>query len=138
LKSICLPASVESLGERSFMCCESLSSLTFESGSKLNRIERLAFDRCFKLKSIVIPRSTRELRNGWARDSSLVCLIFESSLSLRTMIENDQVDLNPGFRIKFKKGFTIKFVDRDCGLDFRGYSVENVPGMNDCFHLKKE
>jgi hypothetical protein len=129
LRSICLPASVESLGERSFMRCESLSSLTFESGSKLSRIERLAFDCCFKLKSIVIPRSTRELRKDWALCSSLVYVVFESVVSLRTMIENDQIDL--------RKHFEIKFVDRDCGLDFRGYSVETVPGVNDCFRLKK-
>jgi hypothetical protein len=42
LRSICLPASVEFLGEHSFSHCRSLSSFTFESGSKLSRIEACA------------------------------------------------------------------------------------------------
>jgi hypothetical protein len=39
LVEIVIPSSVEMLGERCFSGCRSLSSITFESGSRLSRIE---------------------------------------------------------------------------------------------------
>jgi hypothetical protein len=39
-KSIEIPSSVVVLGERSFSECQSLESMTFESGSHLERIEK--------------------------------------------------------------------------------------------------
>jgi hypothetical protein len=38
-----IPSSVVVLGEGSFSGCESLASVTFESGSRLERIEESAF-----------------------------------------------------------------------------------------------
>jgi hypothetical protein len=58
LKSICIPASVEVLGENCLANCRSLSRLTLESTSKLQRIEAAAFSSCSQLKSICIPAST--------------------------------------------------------------------------------
>jgi hypothetical protein len=55
LKWICLPASVEFLGEGAFMDCSSLSSLTFESGSKLTEIHPKAFYGCSSLESLCLP-----------------------------------------------------------------------------------
>jgi hypothetical protein len=56
-------------------------------------------------------------------------VIFESALSLRTMIETDKVDLGGNLGIRFAK--------RDCALDFPGYSLQTVEGVDNCFHLVK-
>jgi hypothetical protein len=56
-------------------------------------------------------------------------VIFESALSLRMMIETDKVDLGGNFCIRFAK--------RDCALDFPGYSLQTVEGLDNLFHLVK-
>jgi hypothetical protein len=56
LRSIVIPSSVIVLSESSFGSCQSLESVTFESGSRLERIEESAFYGS-GLKSIVIPPS---------------------------------------------------------------------------------
>jgi hypothetical protein len=56
-----LPSSVEVLGERCFSHCGSLSSITFESGSRLSRIEKWTFSQT-GLIDIVIPSSVEVLR----------------------------------------------------------------------------
>jgi hypothetical protein len=53
-RSICIPYSVVVLGKWSFYECESLESVTFESGSRLERIEESAFSES-GLTSIKIP-----------------------------------------------------------------------------------
>jgi hypothetical protein len=45
----------------------------------------------------------------WARGSSLEEVIFESALSLRTMIQGGRVDLSGNYE--------IKVIDADCELD---------------------
>jgi hypothetical protein len=54
LKSIVIPSSVVVLGKESFYWCECLESVTFEIGSRLERIDESAFSES-KLKSITIP-----------------------------------------------------------------------------------
>jgi hypothetical protein len=44
LKSIEIPSSVVLLGKKSFYQCESLESVTFESGSRLERINKSMFE----------------------------------------------------------------------------------------------
>jgi hypothetical protein len=44
LKSILIPSSVVVLEKESFSWCESLESVTFETGSRLERIDRSAFE----------------------------------------------------------------------------------------------
>jgi hypothetical protein len=58
LQSILIPSNVEILGSKCFADCGSLSSITFESNSRLTRIESLAF-KWSSLQSIVIPRNVR-------------------------------------------------------------------------------
>jgi hypothetical protein len=43
LKSIIIPSSVEHLCKSCFSCCNSLSSISFETGSNLQRIEESDF-----------------------------------------------------------------------------------------------
>jgi hypothetical protein len=45
------------LGERCFLRCKALSSVTLETGSKLSRIEASAFSGCSSLSSNCIPAS---------------------------------------------------------------------------------
>jgi hypothetical protein len=71
-----------------------------------------------------------ELCKDWDRESALHEVIFESALSLRRMIEAENIDLNPDF--------AIKFIDCDCALDFPGYFLEAVEGSNDVFHLTRK
>jgi hypothetical protein len=57
---IILPASVEVLGEECLPECSSLSSVTFESGSRLSRIESGAFTGT-GLIEIILPASIEVL-----------------------------------------------------------------------------
>jgi hypothetical protein len=101
--------------------------LTFESGSKLAQIEMWTFYNCFSLKSILIPRSTKKLERCWARYSGLRKVVFESALSLRMMIETDNVDLSDALE--------VKFVNCDCPLEFPGYYIPAGDGVNHLFRL---
>jgi hypothetical protein len=103
--------------------------LTFESGSKLNRIEALAFSLCYSLQSVHIPQSVSTLAPNWATTSSLTQVIFESGASLRTMIETSQVDL--------AGNFDIAILHWDCALVIPGYSAHVVPTAGDSVLLVK-
>jgi hypothetical protein len=69
----------------------------------------------------LLPQSITELAKDWASGSQLREVIFESALSLRTMIENEKADLNGELE--------IKIATCDCELNFAGYSVHFVPGV---------
>jgi hypothetical protein len=57
LVSACIPSSVEILYQRCFLGARALSTVTFEAGSKLSRIELLAFEYCISFSSICILSS---------------------------------------------------------------------------------
>jgi hypothetical protein len=59
LKSICIPASIESIGSACFHSCVALSQLTFEVNSKLSQIDPEAFASCSSLMSICIPAQVK-------------------------------------------------------------------------------
>jgi hypothetical protein len=78
-KSVIILSSIEVLCKFCFSKCESLSSIIFESGSHLQRIERLAFYES-GLISIVIPSSVEILCRS----------CFEECLSIESItLEND-------------------------------------------------
>jgi hypothetical protein len=87
LKSLCLPASVESIGT----CCFSdpaddppisfLEELTFEPGSKLRRIASLAFVGCHSLKFLCLPASIEDIEGGAFSESGLRDLQIEDGNS---------------------------------------------------------
>jgi hypothetical protein len=58
---ICIPAPAEVVPCSSWSGCCRFSILAFESGSRLSRIERCAFQGCLLLKSICIPSSVEVL-----------------------------------------------------------------------------
>jgi hypothetical protein len=87
LRSIVVPSSVVVLGKESFHGCRSLESVTFESGSRLERIERSAFSGTVifsnKLKSVLIPSSVVVLgKRSFGQCKSLESVTFESGSRL--------------------------------------------------------
>jgi hypothetical protein len=58
---IFIPSCVEMLGKSCFSGCESLSTVTFESGSQLSSIAQSAFSFCSSLSSIFVPSSVEML-----------------------------------------------------------------------------
>jgi hypothetical protein len=82
LKHLCIPASVESIGSDSFypglFRKSSLSSLTFESHSKLRQIRMWAFHGCKYLTSICIPASVSKMDGTTFLDSSLSTVAIEA------------------------------------------------------------
>jgi hypothetical protein len=107
LKSICIPASVELIGQNCFgpasVSDSSLESLTFESGSKLRKIGSQAFNGCRRLRSISLAASVSEIDGK----------TFEYSHFERIAIESD----NLHFRIRAHfilnwKGLMVIVLDR--------------------------
>jgi hypothetical protein len=79
----CIPSSVEKLGSDCFSGCQSLSTVTFESGSNLSSIEDFAFNCCSSLSSICIPSSVETL-GGYCFSGcqSLSTVTFDSGSKL--------------------------------------------------------
>jgi hypothetical protein len=83
LKWICIPNRVGILSSKCFWKCESLREVTFESDSKLDRIESEVFRSCSSLCSICIPRSVTILCSEcFQRCISLREITFESDSKL--------------------------------------------------------
>jgi hypothetical protein len=61
LKSICIPASIEIIGQACFRQCKSMSQLTFEPGSRLTQIGNFAIRDCASLRSICISAQVEEI-----------------------------------------------------------------------------
>jgi hypothetical protein len=82
LVEIIIPASIEGLINWCFSECESLSSIRFESGVNLSRIEARTFNTTV-LVEIIIPSSVEVLdENYFSVCGSLSSVIFESGLRL--------------------------------------------------------
>jgi hypothetical protein len=82
-----IPSSVVVLGKWSFYGCKSLESVTFESGSGLERIEEFAFSGS-GLRSILIPSSVVVLGKwSFCGCKSLESVTFESGSRLERIEE---------------------------------------------------
>jgi hypothetical protein len=87
-RSIVIPSSVIVLGKQSFYECKSLESVTFESGSRLERIEESAFFRS-GLRSVLIPSSVIVLGKwNFYQCNSLESVTFESDSRLERIEES--------------------------------------------------
>jgi hypothetical protein len=71
--------------------------MKLESRSKLTQLESIALFTCSSVNAILISRDITELSTGWALDSSLRLVTFESALSRRTITETDKVDFEQVF-----------------------------------------
>jgi hypothetical protein len=103
--SVLIPSSIVVLGRESFSWCESLTSVIFESGSRLERIEGRAFHRS-GLRSIVIPSSVVVLgKESFYWCLSLKSVLFESGSRLERIEERafhvtslGRIEIPPGVR----------------------------------------
>jgi hypothetical protein len=83
LRAICIPSSVEKICEYCFNGCNSLSTITFESDSKLSCIEGSAFSNCSSLSSICIPSSVEKICESCFKGcNSISTITFESDSKL--------------------------------------------------------
>jgi hypothetical protein len=124
-----IPSSVEVLCNGCFRQCSSLSTLRFESDSRLARIESQAFSGCVRLQSLRIPQLIQRLERNWFGGSSFDSVVFESAASLLTMIETGEIDL------RFK--FDLDVCPCDGVMKFPGYLVSIIPGVDDLVRLVK-
>lgn len=61
LRSLKLPASLETIGKQAFVACDALGTVTFAKGSQLKEIGESAFAVCVSLKEILLPDTTETL-----------------------------------------------------------------------------
>jgi hypothetical protein len=76
---------IEVLGKSCF-ACSNLETVTFESESRLTRIEESCFEKC-SMKSICIPRNVEILGKSCFYSSKLESFTFESESRLTRMEE---------------------------------------------------
>jgi hypothetical protein len=72
-----IPRTIEILGSFCFASCQSVSSISFESGSQLKRIEAFAF-LSSSLQSIVIPRSVQFIDDSAFEETKLNLISTEA------------------------------------------------------------
>ena len=84
LSAISIPASVEMIGERAFLGCTSLRTITFQPNSRLKTIGRWAFITC-PITSIEIPASIEILESTFVGCTSLKNVRFQTNSQLRTI-----------------------------------------------------
>ena len=93
LKSVVIPASVETIEAAAFMRCSKLATVTFEKGSQLKTIGGDyssyyygVFSDCTALKSIEIPASVETIEAAaFMGCSSLATVTFEKGSQLKTI-----------------------------------------------------
>jgi hypothetical protein len=71
-----IPYDIEIIGQSSFSSCKFLSSITFESPSRLRRIESLAFSHS-SLQSMVIPQSIEFIAGSAFSNVNISSLLIE-------------------------------------------------------------
>ena len=85
LTSIEIPANVETIEATAFKGCSSLTTVTFEKGSRLKKISASAFDGS-KLEQIEIPAKVTEIAGGTFKDyETLKTISFESGSQLKSI-----------------------------------------------------
>jgi hypothetical protein len=67
LLTIAIPSAVQTIFHNSFADCRALSTVTFESDSKLSLIYSCAFSNCSSLSAIWIPAALRPILAGYPR-----------------------------------------------------------------------
>ena len=81
LKELRIPASVTFIGNEAFAHTP-IEALTFAEGSRLNTIERSAFEGTEQLSSVAIPAGVTSLGSAAFKRSGISSLRFESGISL--------------------------------------------------------
>jgi hypothetical protein len=74
LSSICIPSAVGRFAPYCFQNCSSLTTVTFESRSKLTRVGDGAFHACSPLLSVFICRRVQQILGKDERHSYVIVL----------------------------------------------------------------
>lgn len=61
INTLVIPASIQVIGDSAFNKCFGITSITFESGSKLHTIGSSAFSGCTRVKSLNIPNGVKHV-----------------------------------------------------------------------------
>jgi hypothetical protein len=86
---VVIPSSIETIGIRCFRERDFISTIIFESPSRVHRIEEEAFHFCSGLRSICFPASIEVIGNGsFSSCSGLSSVEFESGSQLRRIEED--------------------------------------------------
>jgi hypothetical protein len=125
-----LDFTIEVVGPRCFAACQALSSIAFEPGSWLNRIDSMQFARCRSLQSICIPRSVEVLCESCFADcASLSLLTFESG-SRVTRIER-WAFLHCRLLQSICIPATVELIGGQCFLECRSISSDTPESSRD-------
>ena len=88
ITSIHIPASVTAIGDRAFMTCSNLTTITFATGSKLEEIGIMAFKQNTSVTSIEIPASVTSIgNNAFANCGILESVTFGTGINLAVIDE---------------------------------------------------
>jgi hypothetical protein len=134
VRKLLIPSSVKLIGRKCFDECKSLCEITFESGSKLQRIEKYAFNQS-GVKMIRIPSSVEFIgeycfSGDVYRSGSLCEITFESGSQLRRI--DDRAFRNTGLK-RIRIPSSVEFIGEYCfceckslcEITFEG-SVKNI------------
>jgi len=89
ITSITIPSSVTTIGNRAFDMCESLTSVTFAEGSRLQTIGQGAFDNCTGITSITIPAGVTSMGESaftwWTASQTIIIQGFTGQAEAGTV-----------------------------------------------------
>lgn len=86
LSSVTIPASVKSIGNDAFVCCENLTSVSFADNAQLETIGNDVFHDCSSLTAITIPVSVTTIGEGaFYNCSSLATVSFADNAQLEVI-----------------------------------------------------
>jgi hypothetical protein len=122
LQSIVIPSSVEILGSSCFSRCESLSSISFESNSRLIRIEPGAFSGCdiravIPSTALFVAHNTRPNPFQLSLSDPESCPMFDRWQRLR----------ESGITVDFRRLPSFK----NSVLDLSGFEEQSIVGRSD-------
>ena len=104
LKSIDIPESVTSIGDRAFAYCESLKSINIPEG--VTTINQYTFYNCKSLKSIDIPEKVTSIGGSAFRDCSSLTSISSFNPTTPTLGGNIFIGLPTNGTLHIKPGAT--------------------------------
>ena len=79
LTQIDIPASVTSIGQGAFGSCENLQTVTFHESSHELEIDAMAFANCTSLKSITLPKNTKNCYEAFTGCTALETVVLPST-----------------------------------------------------------
>ncbi|MCD8356299.1 MAG: leucine-rich repeat protein, partial [Clostridia bacterium] len=124
IKNMTIGAGITNLSDYAFYYCTSLTTVTFEEGSKLQTIGGSVFYRCTSLRSIEIPEGVTTIYgNSFAKCTSLVSVYLPdsmSSISVGVFDGSSNVTLSVGYD-SYAKAYAEKY-----GIDYTERTIQEV------------